>query len=197
MTAATTIFRRPKSTSGFWGWATTIDHKKIGIMYGVASLFFFLVGGFEAMLIRLQLAVPGNDLLSADLYNQVFTMHGLTMVFLVVMPLAAAFANYLLPPVAPRVIEPGERGKIAYLGVCAGCHTYEGRMIGQFIAHPVQRCYLCGEAPLIALAQKGDRRRQRANDHQQGTGDLQGHAGREGRDRVCGGNCRPAARGHY
>ena len=63
-----------------------MDHKKIGIMYGVAALFFFLVGGFEALLIRTQLAVPGNDLLSADLYNQVFTMHGLTMVFLVVMP---------------------------------------------------------------------------------------------------------------
>ena len=54
-------------------------------------------GGVEALLIRLQLAVPGNQLLSADLYNQVFTMHGVTMVFLVIMPLAAAFANYLLP----------------------------------------------------------------------------------------------------
>jgi cytochrome c oxidase subunit 1 len=91
------VFARPTSTHGWKSWFTTVDHKKIGIMYGVASLFFFLVGGFEAMLIRLQLAVPGNDLLSADLYNQVFTMHGLTMVFLVVMPLAAAFANYLLP----------------------------------------------------------------------------------------------------
>ncbi len=91
------LFARPTATSGWKSWFTTVDHKKIGIMYGVAALFFFLVGGFEAILIRLQLAVPGNDLLSADLYNQVFTMHGLTMVFLVVMPLAAAFANYLLP----------------------------------------------------------------------------------------------------
>jgi cytochrome c oxidase subunit 1 len=91
------VFARPKATSGWKSWFTTVDHKKIGIMYGVASLVFFLVGGFEAMLIRFQLAVPGSDLLSADLYNQVFTMHGLTMVFLVVMPLAAAFANYLLP----------------------------------------------------------------------------------------------------
>ena len=91
------VFSRPKATSGWKSWFTTVDHKKIGIMYGVASLLFFLVGGSEALLIRLQLAVPGNDLLSADLYNQVFTMHGLTMIFLVVMPLQSAFANYLLP----------------------------------------------------------------------------------------------------
>ena len=91
------VFSRPKASTGWRSWVNTVDHKKIGIMYGVASFFFLLVGGFEALLIRLQLAVPGNDLLSADLYNQVFTMHGVTMVFLVVMPLAAAFANYLLP----------------------------------------------------------------------------------------------------
>ena len=91
------VFARPKASTGWRSWVNTVDHKKIGIMYGVASFFFLLVGGFEALLIRLQLAVPGNDLLSADLYNQVFTMHGVTMVFLVVMPMAAAFANYLLP----------------------------------------------------------------------------------------------------
>ena len=59
-------------------WLTTTDHKKIGIMYGIASFFFLIVGGSEALLIRMQLAVPGNKLLSADLYNQVFTMHGVT-----------------------------------------------------------------------------------------------------------------------
>jgi len=91
------VFHRPRATHGWASWFTTVDHKKIGIMYGFASFFFLLVGGFEALLIRTQLAVPGNKLLSADLYNQVFTMHGVTMVFLVVMPMAAAFANYLLP----------------------------------------------------------------------------------------------------
>ena len=91
------VFTRPTETEGWKSWFTTVDHKKIGIMYGVASLTFFLVAGFEALLIRTQLAVPGNDLLSADLYNQVFTMHAITMVFLVVMPLQSAFANYLLP----------------------------------------------------------------------------------------------------
>ena len=91
------IFTRPTNTHGWKSWLTTVDHKKIGIMYGVAAFFFFLVGGSEALLIRTQLAIPGSKLLSADLYNQMFTMHGVTMVFLVVMPIAAAFANYLLP----------------------------------------------------------------------------------------------------
>ena len=91
------VFRRPKATTGWRSWVNTVDHKKIGIMYGVASFFFLLVGGVEALLIRLQLSVPGNQLLSADLYNQVFTMHGVTMVFMVVMPMASAFANYMIP----------------------------------------------------------------------------------------------------
>src|SRR4051794_23304112 len=92
------VFARPTSARTGWkSWLTTVDHKRIGIMYGVGAMFFFLVGGSEALLIRAQLARPNQKLLSADLYNQVFTMHGVTMVFLVVMPLAAAFANYLLP----------------------------------------------------------------------------------------------------
>jgi len=91
------VFARPVKPTGWKNWLFTVDHKKIGIMYGVGSMFFFVVGGLEALLIRAQLARPGQKLLSADLYNQVFTMHGVTMVFLVVMPMAAAFANYLLP----------------------------------------------------------------------------------------------------
>ena len=91
------VFRRPTASTGWRSWISTVDHKKIGILYGASAMLFFIVGGAEALLIRLQLARPGSDLLSADLYNQVFTMHGVTMVFLVVMPLAAAFANYLLP----------------------------------------------------------------------------------------------------
>ncbi len=91
------IFRRPLATKGWKSWVFTVDHKKIGIMYGAVALFFFLVGGCEVLLIRLQLAAPDNTVLSADLYNQMFTMHGTTMIFLFVMPMAAAFANYLLP----------------------------------------------------------------------------------------------------
>jgi cytochrome c oxidase subunit I len=91
------VLARPRATTGWRSWVGTVDHKKIGIMYGATALFFFLVAGLEAMLIRIQLAQPNGNLLSADLYNQVYTMHGVTMVFLVIMPMAAAFANYLLP----------------------------------------------------------------------------------------------------
>ncbi|MCB0959400.1 MAG: cbb3-type cytochrome c oxidase subunit I, partial [Acidimicrobiales bacterium] len=91
------VFARPTTSSGWRSWVTTVDHKKIAIMYGTAAAVFFLIGGIEAILIRLQLAQPNGKLLSADLYNQVYTMHGTTMIFLVVMPLGAAFMNYLLP----------------------------------------------------------------------------------------------------
>ncbi|MCU1428086.1 MAG: cytochrome oxidase subunit [Actinomycetia bacterium] len=88
---------RPKRTTGVWSWFTTVDHKKIAIMYGTTALLFFLAGGIEALLIRLQLARPDGTVLTANQYNQLFTMHGTTMVFLLGMPLAAAFGNYLIP----------------------------------------------------------------------------------------------------
>src|SRR4026209_1061315 len=88
------ILRRPTATTGFWSWFTTIDHKKIGILYGSTALVFFIVGGLEALLIRTQLAQPNGTLLNANQFDQVFTMHGITMIFLFVMPRAAAFFNY-------------------------------------------------------------------------------------------------------
>jgi cytochrome c oxidase subunit 1 len=91
------LFTRPRTKTGWRSWVSTVDHKKIGIMYGAAALFFFLIGGIEALIIRLQLAAPNGKLVSADLYNQLFTMHGTTMVFLVVMPIGSAFMNYLIP----------------------------------------------------------------------------------------------------
>ena len=91
------ILRRPTATTGFTSWFTTIDHKKIGILYGATAFVFFLVGGVEALLIRVQLAEPDGTLLNADQYNQIFTMHGITMIFLFVMPMAAAFFNYFIP----------------------------------------------------------------------------------------------------
>jgi cytochrome c oxidase subunit 1 len=93
----TGVFTRPTAETGPRSWFTTVDHKKIGIMYGAAAIFFFIIGGVEALLIRMQLWSPRGSLLSANLYNQVYTMHGTTMVFLVVMPIGAAFANYLIP----------------------------------------------------------------------------------------------------
>jgi len=83
--------------SGFLSWTVTVDHKRIGILYLLSASLFFLLGGFEALLMRIQLAQPDSRFLSPDLYNQIFTMHGTTMIFLVVMPLAAGFGNYLIP----------------------------------------------------------------------------------------------------
>ena len=89
--------RRPAALTGWLSWFTTVDHKKIGILYGVTAFVFLIIGGSEALLIRAQLARPDQTLLNADQYNQLFTMHGITMVFLVVMPMSAAFFNYFIP----------------------------------------------------------------------------------------------------
>lgn len=91
------VFTRPMKKTGLVGWLTTVDHKKIGVMYGIAALFFLLVGGVEALLIRIQLMSPQNDFIDARTYNQLFTMHGTTMIFLAVMPLSAAFFNFMMP----------------------------------------------------------------------------------------------------
>jgi len=85
------------SATGVWSWITTVDHKRIGILYGVSAVVFLLIGGIEAVLIRLQLAVPNNALVSASTYNALFTMHGTTMIFLAVMPLNSALFNYMVP----------------------------------------------------------------------------------------------------
>jgi cytochrome c oxidase subunit I len=91
------VFRRPTANTGWRSWLTTVDHKKIGIMYGVTAMVFFAIGGLEALIIRTQLARPNGAIVSEEVYNQLFTMHGTTMVFLVIMPMLAAFANYLIP----------------------------------------------------------------------------------------------------
>ncbi len=88
---------RPSALEYLWSWVTTVDHKRIGIMYGVSAFMFFLLGGLEALLIRIQLARPNGTFLSPEAYNQLFTMHGTTMIFQVVMPLSAAFFNLVVP----------------------------------------------------------------------------------------------------
>ena len=82
---------------GWTSWITTTDHKKIGIMYLYTTLVFFCLGGAEALLLRIQLGSPENTFLSPEKYNQLFTMHGTTMIFLVIVPVWAGFANYVLP----------------------------------------------------------------------------------------------------
>ncbi len=86
-----------KKRSVLVDWLTTVDHKKIGIMYGTSAFIFFLVGGLEALIIRAQLNGPDGKLVSPEFYNQLFTMHGTTMIFLAVMPLSAMFFNYFIP----------------------------------------------------------------------------------------------------
>ncbi|MEJ2559566.1 MAG: cytochrome c oxidase subunit I [Anaerolineae bacterium] len=87
----------PKEYKGLLSWISSVDHKQIGIMYFLATLLFFLVGGFEALLMRTQLARPENTFLSPQAYNQLFTMHGTTMIFLVVVPVLIGFSIYFVP----------------------------------------------------------------------------------------------------
>jgi len=82
---------------GWVTWLTTTDHKKIGILYLSTVLVFFVVGGVEALLLRIQLGVPENTFLTPEKYNEILTMHGTTMIFLVIVPLWAGFANYFIP----------------------------------------------------------------------------------------------------
>jgi cytochrome c oxidase subunit 1 len=89
--------QRPRETKKWMDWVLTTDHKKIGIMYLVLTFVFFGLGGTEALLMRTQLAVPNNTLLTSEHYNQLLTLHGTTMIFLFVVPVWAGFANFFLP----------------------------------------------------------------------------------------------------
>src|ERR1700736_2256431 len=78
-------------------WVTTVDHKRLGILYIIYALVFLLIAGIEATVIRIQLIRPHNDFVSPQVFNRMFTMHGTTMIFFVVMPVLFGFANYLIP----------------------------------------------------------------------------------------------------
>src|SRR3982074_1044941 len=83
--------------TGLLRWVTTVDHKDIGVLYLLTSLGFFVLGGVEALLMRIQLAVPRNTFLDPGAYDAVFTVHGTTMIFLAVMPVLLGFSNYIVP----------------------------------------------------------------------------------------------------
>ena len=91
---------KPRSylEGGILDWLTTTDHKKIAVMYGVTNLVFFLLAGIEALMLRVQLMHPASTFLSAARYNQLFTMHGTTMIFLVVMPAGINFFGIFFVP---------------------------------------------------------------------------------------------------
>ena len=89
--------QRPKGLETVWGWMTTVDHKQIGLLYLITSIIFFLGAGIEALVIRIQLARAESSLVEPEMYNQLFTMHALTMIFLGVMPMSVAFFNLIVP----------------------------------------------------------------------------------------------------
>src|SRR5665213_2337818 len=86
-----------ETAPGLYGWLATVDHKQIGVRYLCTAFFFLLVGGVEALTMRIQLAQPGLKLLSPEAYNQLFSMHGVTMIFLYALPMLSGFSNYLWP----------------------------------------------------------------------------------------------------
>ncbi len=88
---------RVRVLEGLHGWITTVDHKRLGIMYVLYGILFLAVGGVEATIMRIQLAVPNNHFVSPQVFNRMMTMHGTTMVFLVAIPILFGFANYLVP----------------------------------------------------------------------------------------------------
>ena len=94
--------RLPEQTAGTWletlhGWVTTVDHKRLGLLYIGYALLFLVIGGIEATIMRIQLAVPHAHFVSPQVFNRMFTMHGTTMIFFVAMPVLFGFANYFVP----------------------------------------------------------------------------------------------------
>ncbi|HLB78092.1 MAG TPA: cbb3-type cytochrome c oxidase subunit I, partial [Candidatus Dormibacteraeota bacterium] len=86
-----------RPASGIMSWLTTVDHKKIGILYLYTTFAFFLVGGLFALLMRTQLAVGNNHFLAPQTYNEIMTLHGTTMIFLWIIPVFSGFGNYFVP----------------------------------------------------------------------------------------------------
>src|SRR5438445_1539816 len=118
---------------GVVGWLTTTDHKRIGLMYFFTSLAFFAAGGVEAVLIRTQLIAPNGHLLSPAAFDEAFTMHGVTMIFLFVIPLATgAFGNYLVPLMigARDMAFPRLNALSYWLFLAAGIFIYTSVFLG-------------------------------------------------------------------
>lgn len=122
--------------TGIISWITTVDHKRIGIMYALSALFFLVVGGIDALLMRTQLIMPNNTFVTGELFNGLVTMHGTTMIFLVVMPLSAAFFNYLVPLQigAPDVAFPRLNSLSFWIFFFGGCLLNASYLVQQIPA---------------------------------------------------------------
>jgi len=118
---------------GLLGWLTTVNHKRIGLLFFFTSLAFFAAGGVEALLIRTQLAGPGLGVVSPSVFNQLFTVHGVTMIFLFVIPMGiGAFGNYLLPlMIGARDLAFPRLNMLSYwFFLASGCFIYAGLLMG-------------------------------------------------------------------
>ncbi len=121
--------RRP---AGILEWITTVDHKKIGVLYLGTTFFFFILGGLNALAVRTQLATPDGKILDADAYNAAFTMHGTTMVFLFVVPVWTGFANFIVPlQLGARDMAFPKLNALSYwLLLAGGIVLYSGYFLG-------------------------------------------------------------------
>lgn len=122
-----------ESEPGWRGWLSTVDHKQIGMRYIVTAFIFLIAGGVEALVMRVQLARPDSHLLSPEQYNQLFTMHGITMIFLYALPVLSGFSNYLWPLVlgARDMAFPRLNALSYWVFLFAGLFLYASFPLGQ------------------------------------------------------------------
>jgi cytochrome c oxidase subunit I+III len=126
------LARTWRQEPGLWGWLTSVDHKSVATRYIVTAFVFFLLGGIEAALMRMQLARPENQLLGPDAYNQIFTMHGTTMMFLFAVPVVTAMGLYLVPLMigTRNVAFPRLNAYGYYVYLTGGLLLYTGFLVG-------------------------------------------------------------------
>ncbi len=124
------VLQPPYGKAGIWSWLTTVDHKRVGILYGCTALVLLLVAGTEAILMRTQLMFPDSSFLPADTFNAMFTMHGVTMIFMVVMPINAAFFNYIVPlQIGARDVAFPRLNALSYWVFLSGCLMFHTSFI--------------------------------------------------------------------
>src|SRR3954465_11335636 len=126
----TEIWETPR---GWRGTISSVDHKTIGKRYLVTSIAFLVIGGLEALLMRSQLAVSGERMLSAGAYNELFSMHGVTMIFLYAAPILSGFSNYIWPlMLGSRDMAFPRLNALSYWSyLCAGIFLYSSVLVGQ------------------------------------------------------------------
>src|SRR3979411_2282558 len=125
-------------------WVTTVDHKRLGILYIIYALVFLVIGGIEATVIRIQLIRPHNDFVSPQVFNRMFTMHGTTMIFFVVMPVLFGFANYLVPlMIGARDMAFPRLNAFSFWLMALGCFLLYFSFVGG------NGLYAAGNAPVV------------------------------------------------